>query len=107
MLGKAGHHITVVHAPSVEIGEVDSDLTTVERGCRPEIVVPGRVLVEVVNGEDERVETFPGKAQRDEIDDGFSRDWSLLVRRVRNGKPVPEIGLSEGSVGRVVRVFGI
>jgi hypothetical protein len=74
VLGKAGHDVTVVHAPAVEVGEVRADLPSGQGLTRTKEVVSGGIRVDVMNGEDERIETCPGKAQIDEFENGLVRD---------------------------------
>jgi len=54
------HHVAVVHVPAVLVGEVLPDVAPDERRTRPELGVACRVVVLVVDAEQEGVERFPG-----------------------------------------------
>ncbi len=71
MLGEPGHHAPVIHAPPVLVGEVGAEVATLERGDRAERLIAGRVVVDVVHREDERVDTRPREAQLDDFGDRF------------------------------------
>src|ERR1700682_4598999 len=61
MLGKAGDHVAVIHAPAVLPFEILPDLASLERGGWPQALVPGRVGVVVVGAEEEWVRRLPGE----------------------------------------------
>ena len=63
VLGEAGDDVAVVHAPATQIGEVGADLTPMERFGRSQGVVSFGIVVDVMDGEDERVQSVPGKTE--------------------------------------------
>ena len=63
MLGKAWHHIAVVHAPTVDALKVIADIAAFQGGHWPHGLVAGRVGVVVVDTEKERISRFPGESQ--------------------------------------------
>ncbi len=63
VLGKARHHIAVVHAPTVFALEVAADVAAGERGGGTERVIPRGVRVVVMHAEEKRVEGLPGEAE--------------------------------------------
>ena len=64
MLGKAGHDVAVVHPPAVLALEVLADVPSAERGGRTEIVVAGRIVIDVMDAEEKRVVRLPPLAER-------------------------------------------
>ena len=75
VLREAGHDLAVVHAVAVPAGEVGAELTVVEPGRRTEALVAGRVGVEVVDAEEERVDRRPRRASRAARSGGRDRSW--------------------------------
>jgi hypothetical protein len=59
VLREAGHLEPVVHAPAVDPGEVGSELVTGEGHGRPELLVPRRVRVVVVDAEEKGIDRGP------------------------------------------------
>lgn len=59
MLRKARYLEAVVHAPTVDTGEVGAELTSGERRVRPEVPVRDGVGVVVVHAEEEGVDRRP------------------------------------------------
>ena len=65
MTWKAGHDVSVVHAPAVTDLEVHADASSGEGlGRRAELLVPRRVVIEVVDAEQEGVRSLPREPQR-------------------------------------------
>ena len=71
VLGKARHHVAVVHPPAVLAFEVAADRAARERRVRAHRRVPRRVRVVVVHAEQERVDGLPGEAQGGDFEDGL------------------------------------
>ena len=61
---EAGHDLAVVHPPPVDALEVLADLPAGERRRRAELGVAGRIAVEVVDAEQERVDGRPLEPER-------------------------------------------
>jgi hypothetical protein len=83
MLRKPRDDLAVVHAPAVLALEVLAQVASRERCARPEAVVAGRVVVVVVNTEQERIARLPGKALRRHGDDGVRPGLVLVLLRHR------------------------
>ncbi len=63
VLRETGHGHPVIHAPAVQVGEIGAEVAAGQRPGGPEGLVAFRVVVDVMNGEDERVEPLPGKPE--------------------------------------------
>ena len=71
MMREAGHFGAVVHPPSVDRIEVVPDLAALQRrGIRPEAAVTGRIEVDVVDAEQERIDRRPLESQRNLLQHG-------------------------------------
>ena len=69
MRRKARYVGSVVHAPAVARAEVRTDLAPFERGGRTHLSVAGRIVVEVMNAEQERVDGGPLIAEGKRLED--------------------------------------
>src|SRR5262249_4962018 len=78
------------HAPTVDAGEVGAEVAAFERGLRTEVVVAGRVVVEVVHAEEEGIEHRPLEPERERLLDQVI-SHACTVRR-RRGARFPPIG---------------
>ena len=69
VLRKSGHGRAVIHPPAVDPGEVIADLAPGERAppgpCRS---LPGGIVVDVVDAEQERIGGRPLKAERNGLE---------------------------------------
>src|SRR5688572_31674702 len=81
MLREAGHDIAVIHAPAVHALEVLTDLVTGQGDCWTKLLVPLRVVVDVVNAEEERIDGLPAMAERADVENGVIHDQ---VKRQRS-----------------------
>ena len=79
VLREAGDVRTVVHPPAVDGFEVVPDRAAVQRRGRPEATVGGRVRVEVVDAEQERVDRRPLEAEGDGLDHRGSHAVIILA----------------------------
>ena len=77
MLWEPGHDAAVVHAPAVGAGEVHPDVARRERRVRAQVLVALRVLVEVVDAEQERVDGHPLHAEGDRLQHRISHACRL------------------------------
>lgn len=73
MLGEPGHHIAVVHAPSILAGEVGTDVATLKGANGSLGLVPLGILVEVMHRHDEGVKTWPLEAELDDLKNSVVR----------------------------------
>src|SRR3954468_3029471 len=81
VLREARHSVAVVHAPAVFALEILPDVAAGERRVRPELGVAGRVMVEVVDAEQERIGTHPGETERQRFEDRVTHGLSELNPR--------------------------
>ncbi len=88
MLRKAGHDITVIHAPAVNALEVLTDVVPRQRRSRTKLLVPLRVVVDVVDAEQERIDCLPSMAKGADVEDRITHPISI-GRRVSNARPLP------------------
>ncbi len=75
--GKPGHDLAVVHPPAVDAGEVLPEIASFERGGRAELVVAGRVGVEVVDAEQEGIDGRPLEVERHALEHGIGHPTRL------------------------------
>ena len=90
MLGKARDCAAVVHRPALAVGEVRPQHPAHQWNRRTLEVVPGRVVVYVVDREYERVDADPRKPKVDDFQDGTAHG---LVNPLRQ-ESLPRVNLT-------------
>src|SRR5688572_1156322 len=69
MLREARDDIAVIHPPAVLAFEVLPDIAAAERRLRTELVIAGRIEINVMDAEQKRVVRLPALAERVDPDD--------------------------------------
>src|SRR5262245_35454575 len=69
MLRKAGHDIAVIHTPAVLARKVLADVAALERCGGTEAIVAARILIDVMDADEERVLRLPWERERRDADD--------------------------------------
>src|SRR2546426_9595576 len=64
MLRESRHNAAVIHAPAILALEVLSDVASLKRGRRSEVIVALWIVIVVIHAEQERIGGFPGHTQR-------------------------------------------
>ena len=77
MLREAGHDITVIHAPAVDALEVLTDVVPGQRRRRTELIIALRVVIDVMDAKQERIDCLPAMTERADIEDGSF----IMIRR--------------------------
>src|SRR5215208_3144304 len=87
MLGKAGHHVAVVHAPALLAFEILTDLPAAKRRLRAELIVAGGIEIDVMDTEQKRVVCLPALTERVDAEDWIGHEIRLLpLVRVVHGR---------------------
>jgi hypothetical protein len=67
VLGETGHRRTVIHAPTVLVREIRTEIAVSHRWRGSKYLIALRVLVHVMHGEYERIESIPGESELNNV----------------------------------------
>ena len=71
VLREAGHDVTVIHPPAVDAGKVLSDVMPGQRRGGTKLIVALRVVIDVMNAEQEGVDGLPALTEGFDGEDGI------------------------------------